>query len=38
MKLKYWIYQIKCKMKNVPDIDYIEFVGRMLFFREGVKA
>lgn len=38
MKLKYWIYQMKCKMKGSQDVDYIEFVARTLFTREGVRA
>lgn len=38
MKVKYWIYQLKCRIKNVQDIDYIEFVARTLFTREGVRV
>lgn len=38
MKLKYMIYQIRCKLANKPDIDYTEFVARTLFTREGVRA
>ena len=38
MKLKYMIYQLRCKLKKLPDMDYIEFVGRTLFFREGVQV
>ena len=38
MKLKYKIYQLKCRLAKKQDIDYIEFVGRTLFFREGVRV
>lgn len=38
MKVKYWIYQIRCRLANKQDIDYIEFVARTLFTREGAKA
>lgn len=38
MKVKYWIYQLKCRLAKRQDIDYIEFVARTLFTREGVRV
>jgi len=38
MKLKYKIYQLRCKLANKPDIDYIEFVARTIFIRGGVRV
>lgn len=38
MKLKYMIYQLKCRIKRVPDVDFTEYVFRTLFTREGVRA
>jgi len=38
MKMKYHIYQLKCRFAKKPSIDYIEFIGRTLFFREGVRV
>ena len=38
MKVKYWIYQIRCKVAGKQDLDYIEWLGRTLFFREGVRV
>lgn len=38
MKLKYRIYQLKCRLAKKQDIDFTEFVARTLFTREGVRA
>lgn len=37
MKLRYKIYQLRCKLADKPDIDYIEWLARTLFIRGGVK-
>lgn len=38
LKAKYFIYTIKCRMKNVPATDFIDYVFRTLFYREGVRV
>ena len=38
MRVKYFIYQLQCRLKKTQDIDYVEYVFRTLFTREGVRA
>lgn len=34
MKLQYFIYQVKCQIKNTQPIDYIDWLAEKLFLHE----
>ena len=36
MKLRYMLYQLKCKITHKSTIDFVDFVGITLFIRGGV--
>lgn len=38
MKLKYLWYQFRCRLADKTAVDFVEFVGRMLFTKEGVRV